>query len=82
MGGLFWFTVVWLGLLTLLVLAATIIKAFYKKTPKIVDAFAFQDSMKIFAARDSSLKFFNGIKGLCFFWIVLGHSFTIRLVDS
>lgn len=51
MGGLFWFTVVWLGLLTLLVVMATIVKAFNKKTPKIVDCFAFQDSLKIFTAR-------------------------------
>ena len=38
--------------------------------------------MKIFAARESSLKFFNGIKGLCLFWIILGHSFSIRVIDS
>ena len=82
MGGLFWFTVVWLGILTSLVLIASIVKMFFKKTHKIVDCFALQDSMKIFASRESSLKFFNGIKGLSLFWIILGHSFSIRVIDS
>ena len=51
MGGLFWFTAIWIGLLALAVLTTTVIKMFNKKTHKIIDCFALQDSLKIFTAR-------------------------------
>lgn len=51
-GGLFWFTVVWLGLLGLLFVLATIFKFIKKhKAPKLVNCFALQENIKIFAAR-------------------------------
>lgn len=81
-GGLFWFTVVWLGLLGGLVVLATLARALKKSTNKYLNCFALQENLKIFEARESSLTFFNGVRSICLFWIVLGHSVTIRVVDS
>lgn len=82
-GGLFWFTVIWLGLLTLSVLLATLFKIFRRGVQnKLVNCFALQENLKIFTMRESSLTFFNGIRCICLFWIVLGHSVTIRVIDT
>jgi hypothetical protein len=81
-GGLFYFTVIWLSLMAALVVAASIARLFKKTPNKYLNCFALQENLKIFAARESSLTFFNGIRSICLFWIVLGHSVTIRVVDS
>lgn len=82
-GPLFWITVVWLSLLTLSVLAATLFKIFRRGVQnKLVNCFALQENLKIFSMRESSLTFFNGIRSICLFWIVLGHSVTIRVIDT
>lgn len=35
--------------------------------------------MKIFTYKKNYLNIFNGIKAICMFWVVFGHTFTVRL---
>jgi hypothetical protein len=35
--------------------------------------------MKIFTYKQNYLNIFNGVKAIAMFWVILGHSFSVRL---
>ncbi len=40
---------------------------------KVLEAFDFNESVKVFAYKPHVFNVFNGIKAICMFWVIFGH---------
>ncbi len=69
--------IVFLVLLLLVTIIATIISKSLKGKKglgfKVLEAFDFNESVKVFAYKPHVFNVFNGIKAICMLWVIFGH---------
>lgn len=82
---LFYPIVVIIILLALLTLISTYLNRIpkFRDNPKLgmrlLDSFNLAESFKVFKHKHNVFNVFNGVKGLCMFWVILGHQYSVRL---
>lgn len=76
----FFLTVIVLALIALL----TVIFSIGHKLTKnqILNSFTVQNNIKAFSHKAHNFNIFNGIKSLCMFWVILGHTFQVRMQNN
>ena len=54
----------------------------YSGVDKIIQSFNIAESMKIFKYKNNYLNIFNGVKVIFMFWVILGHTYSVRLKNN
>lgn len=85
--GWFYFTVTFLILVVLMGIFSLIWgsrkkKEKYSGIDKIIQSFNIAESMKIFKYKHNSLNIFNGVKVIFMFWVIFGHTYSVRLKNN
>lgn len=79
----FYFTTIIIGLLFAIVLYATIMHWFGKKSNKIINSMSLQSSLKIFDYNQKSqLNVLNGVRSLAMLWVIFGHQYSMIIINT